>query len=234
MKNNLTALGSNPPNRFEYITALLAGYLASTLAIVMTHYFYLEWTTSVNSLALKSLIFFVVLTTFSLIAIVLIRITLRIDNSHPQILIPTIPLKLPALAISLYIFFTLAWPLITTCFFPDYTPDRHISPPATTWFFISTILLAPVVEEFVFRRLLYNFFALYNLSLLAHVAIVSSLFSFLHLGAVYGLDTYSVFYWMVYFFVCGSCFHLIRFYTDKLYIAIFAHAIHNALVLMIF
>lgn len=235
INQGLSALGSKDPNRFEIFIALTAAFLAVLLAHVMSMYTYLS---TISELELHNVIkyvcfcFTVVLATG--LAMAIIRLTLRIDNNQPGIQYHKFGKGLYALAAA-YILFMVVLPFILEPIFPGIVPSKPNTKDETLLYtFLMTIVLAPIFEEYLFRHVCYKYFELFRLKLVIHAILVSVLFSLFHIIVIYGLDSYSAGYWLVYFFVCGMIFHLIRYYTNKLWPAIIAHQLHNSIILIIF
>lgn len=230
-KLNYTALGSTPPNQFEQTIAILASFLAIALALICGQYIFLDnFSTSTNSLT-NGLIFQGIVAFFVVVAVVIIRFTLRISNANPKINSKSNS-HIAKMFFGLYFLFVAAWPLIIEPLFPSLKPSIPETYENYDLYKILLILIAaPILEEFIFRRVSYDMFSLFNLPLPTHLVLVSILFSFFHLIVIYGLDLYSQAYWFAYFFVCSGCFHLVRFYSGKLWPCIAVHSAHNCLAL---
>lgn len=91
---------------------------------------------------------------------------------------------------------------------------------------VSTCICAPIIEECLFRGLLYSHFMKTRLSLIGAIIIPGLIFSFIHLQ-------YDSFFTFFHLFFGGILFGWIRYKTNGLIFPIIAHSLYNLFALIV-
>jgi membrane protease YdiL (CAAX protease family) len=116
--------------------------------------------------------------------------------------------------------------LVSGCFFSDYSPQKNvnqlsITQEITTIQLLTILILAPVIEEFYFRGILFNYFEKRNGKLFILIT-TSLLFSIIHFN-ISATPT---------LVILGISLGLIKLITGSMLITIIMHSLFNCIMLL--